>query len=88
MAVEKFRAEFGVNHRLRWAFLVCQKLGIDDPIFWLNNTPHHVLDAWIAYEAYVADEEAKAYKNAGKDTIDLTSSSSEGALEGMIGNAT
>ena len=64
MAVEKFRAEFGVNHRLRWAFRICLELGIDAPITWLNHTPHHVLDAWVAYKVFELDQEEEAHRRA------------------------
>jgi len=35
---------------LRWAFIVCQKLKIDDPVHWMNAVSPTLLDQWIAFE--------------------------------------
>ena len=35
---------------MRWAFIVCQKLKIDDPIHWMNTVSPTLLDQWIAFE--------------------------------------
>lgn len=47
--VDRLAAELAINQRLRWAVHVCEKLGIDDPVCWMNNTDPRVLDLWIAY---------------------------------------
>ena len=30
--------------------MICQRLGIDDPVHWMNAISPSVLDQWIAYE--------------------------------------
>ena len=47
--VERLAGELAVNSRLSWAVMVCEKLGIDDPVYWMNNTDSKVLDLWIAH---------------------------------------
>lgn len=32
-----------------WAFRICEKLNIDDPVLWMDNIDPRVLDRWIAY---------------------------------------
>jgi hypothetical protein len=51
------------NDRLRWAFYICSKLGIDDPAHWLNSVPSGLVDQWIAY--YVLDQEKYQTKKEG-----------------------
>ncbi len=31
-------------------FDVCRRIGIDDPVTWMNATPPAVVDQWMAYE--------------------------------------
>lgn len=49
MRVARLAGEIAVNPRLEWACLVCETLGIDDVVCWMNNTDPKVLDLWIAY---------------------------------------
>jgi len=49
-AILDFNSEVKRNHRLRWAFIVCQKLKIDDPVHWMNAVSPTLLDQWIAFE--------------------------------------
>jgi len=44
--------------RFRFACEVCERLGISDPVSWINNTPPKVLDLWIALEAVRAKEKS------------------------------
>ena len=44
------KEHFEVNHRLRWVFRICEKLGIDDPVHWMNSVSPSVVDQWIAFE--------------------------------------
>ena len=34
-----------------WAFHVCENLGIDDPVYWMDAVDPKVVDRWIAYYA-------------------------------------
>lgn len=40
---------------MRWAFIVCQKLKIDDPVHWMNAVSPTLLDQWIAFEIVQKD---------------------------------
>ena len=40
---------------MRWAFIVCQKLKIDDPVHWMNAVSPTLLDQWIAFEIVQRD---------------------------------
>ena len=37
------------------AFVVCEKLGIDDPVYWWNQVGDKILDQWIAYYSVKSD---------------------------------
>ena len=52
------------NHRLCWAFRICEALGIDDPVHWMNSVSPSVLDQWIAYK--MLEDDIKAGKAAAK----------------------
>lgn len=66
--IDKFVQHLERNHRLSWVFSICQDLGIDDPINWMNNTSSVVVDWWIAYKIYRSDQERAAYeKVSGKE---------------------
>ena len=43
------------NPRFHYAVKICKSLGIDDPIYWMNNTDPRLLDLWIA--DYIFDAE-------------------------------
>ena len=62
------------NHRLRWAFRVCEELGIDDPAHWMNSVSPTVLDGWIAYFTLKYEEEKAAFEKSqkGAQTDSLT----------------
>jgi len=66
------------NYRLFWAFSVCQELGIDDPIAWMNATSPRVLDWWIAFKIVKSEREAKALESAqsGSSNVPLSELSS------------
>ena len=66
------------------AFDIAERVGIDDPICWMNNTHHTVLDAWIAYRMFVNDREREAMERAkGKQSINLEDAGQ--ALNNMVG---
>ena len=52
---------------MRHVFSICKELGIDDPVFWMNNTRPIVIDWWIAYHSHVAEEEKKLYEDSGSN---------------------
>lgn len=57
------KAHFKRNHRLSWAFRICQELSIDDPVAWMDAVDPAVLDRWIAYTIYKQELES-----GGSDT--------------------
>jgi hypothetical protein len=64
-------AQFKSNHRLSWAFKVCKDLGIDDPVYWMNNTDASVLDAWIAYSQYENELESGAGEESPEKALEI-----------------
>ena len=58
--------EFRRNHRLRWVFRICHKLGIDDPIYWMEMVDPKVVDLWIAY-LIVEDEDKSSRGKSAED---------------------
>lgn len=70
--IEKIAKQFDKNHRLAWAFSICQDLGIDDPISWMNACPT-LLDWWIGYRVHKSELERQAYdKASGKSKTKLS----------------
>jgi len=65
--IEKLKGEISCNARLQHVFSICKDLGIDDPIYWMNNTKPVVIDWWIAYNSHCHDMEKEAYENTGKN---------------------
>ena len=59
--------EFRRNHRLRWVFRICHKLGIDDPTYWMEMVDPKVIDLWIAH--LIVEDEDKS--NRGKSAEDM-----------------
>jgi len=79
--IEKIAKEFDRNHRLSWAFSICQDLGIDDPISWMNACPV-LLDWWIGYRIHKSEREREAYEKAsGKSKTKLSGDSLYDHLE-------
>jgi len=76
--VGKIKAELAVNHRLSSAYHVCEKLGIDDPVCWLNNTKPEVLDGWVAWFSHMADV------REGKVKTQMSPNDAENYLSGMV----
>ncbi len=67
--IEKIAKQFDKNHRLAWAFSICQDLGIDDPISWMNACPT-LLDWWIGFRVHKSEIERQAHEKAsGKSKI-------------------
>tara|TARA_Y100000361_G_C11001806_1_gene259690 strand:+ start:340 stop:618 length:279 start_codon:yes stop_codon:yes gene_type:complete len=64
--IDKLKKEIEANPRLESVFSICQDLGIDDPIHWMNNTSPRVIDWWIAYHAVKTERELKAYEGDKK----------------------
>jgi len=62
------KAHFARNHRFRWAFRICEELGIDDPAHWMNCVDPTVLDSWIAYFTLKYEEEKAAFEKSQKGT--------------------
>lgn len=53
-------------------FSICQDLGIDDPVTWMNSVPPVLVDWWIAYKIHVGEKERQAYEEVsgkGKKTL-------------------
>ena len=46
-------------------FAICEILGIDDPIHWMNGVSPIVIDWWVAYLTLKAQREREAYDKAG-----------------------
>ena len=44
-------------------FSICQELGIDDPIHWMNNTSRIVIDWWIGFMSLKNERELDAYSD-------------------------
>ena len=57
--IDKLKTEFESNGRLSSVFSICQDLNIDDPIHWMNNTKPIVVDWWIAYRSFMAEQEQR-----------------------------
>ena len=60
------KLEIESNPRLDGVFAICEMLGVDDPIYWMNNTKPIVIDWWIAYLTLKAEREERAHE--GTDT--------------------
>ncbi len=45
------------NPRFHFCVKICKALGIDDPIYWMNNTDPRLLDLWIADYIFEAEGE-------------------------------
>jgi hypothetical protein len=72
------------NYRLYWAFSICEELGVDDPIAWMNGTSPRVLDWWIAYRVVKSDREAKAAESARSGSTDVPLSELSSHFESKI----
>lgn len=46
---KKLRRRLKRNPKLLFAFRLCLKLGIDDPIAWMDSVSPWLLNAWTAY---------------------------------------
>ncbi len=46
---KKLRGRLKRNPKLLFAFRLCLKLGIDDPIAWFDSVPPSLVNAWMAY---------------------------------------
>jgi len=64
--IDKLIKELESNNRLSSVFTICEKLCIDDPIHWMNNTKPIVVDWWIAHHSLSNQREKDAYDRAGK----------------------
>ena len=62
--IDILKAEIERNARLYHVFSICEQLGIDDPIHWMNMVSPVVIDFWIAYRSVKFDLESAAYDNA------------------------
>ncbi len=62
--IDKLKIEIERNARLFHVFSICEELGIDDPIHWMNSVSPLVVDFWIAYRSVKFDMESKAYESA------------------------
>ena len=51
------------NPRLFSVFSICQELGIDDPIHWMNNTSRIVIDWWVGFMSLKNEREREAYSD-------------------------
>ena len=63
------KAHFKVNHRLSWAFKVCEKLGIDDPCAWMDAVDPVVVDRWIAYKLYEGESKSGSTENTPEEAL-------------------
>ena len=45
---------------MQWCFRICARLGIDDPIHWMQCVPSKVVDQWIAYLLIEAEQKQAA----------------------------
>jgi hypothetical protein len=82
--IERLKLEIESNPRLDSVFSICEKLKIDDPIHWMNNTRPIVIDWWIAYLTLNAEREQAAYeKSGGKNGKELDPSSALEKLNKM-----
>lgn len=46
---KKLRGRLKRNPKLLFAFRLCLKLGIDDPIAWFDSVSPTLINAWMAY---------------------------------------
>ena len=44
-------------------FSICQELGIDDPISWMNSVPPVLVDWWISFRIHRGEKEREAYES-------------------------
>ena len=61
--------EIRANPRLESVFSICEALGIDDAICWMNTVQPIVIDWWIAYFSVKADREREAYEGTGPQAM-------------------
>jgi hypothetical protein len=64
------KAHFKRNNRLSWAFKICKDLGIDDPVFWLNNVDPSLVDSWIAYSQYEGELESGVKEDTPENALE------------------
>lgn len=64
------KAHLQSNHRLAWAFKICKDLGIDDPVYWMDNTDASILDSWIAYSQFENELESGAGENSPEQALE------------------
>lgn len=73
------------NPRLEWAFIICEMLGIDDPITWMNCCPVQ-MDWWVAYLVVKHNKEQEARdKASGKQSFKGTGEEVGSYLKGKYG---
>jgi hypothetical protein len=61
--------EIRANPRLESVFSICEALGIDDAICWMNTVQPIVIDWWIAYFSVKNDREREAYEGSGPQAL-------------------
>ena len=76
--IEAFSKQLESNYRLFWVFSICEELGIDDPVTWMNATSPRVVDWWIAYKVVKSERETRAMEsaNSGSTNVPLSELSS------------
>ena len=62
--IDKLKIEIRQNARLFHVFSICEDLGIDDPIHWMNSVSPVVVDLWIAFRSVKCDLESEAIEKA------------------------
>ncbi len=65
------KAHLKSNHRLAWAFKICKDLGIDDPVYWMDNTDASILDSWIAYSQFENELESGAGEETPEKALEI-----------------
>tara|TARA_Y100000361_G_scaffold153370_1_gene175000 strand:+ start:1845 stop:2054 length:210 start_codon:yes stop_codon:yes gene_type:complete len=68
---------------LESVFSICEALGIDDAIHWMNNVQPIVVDWWIAYFTVKAQRENEAY-NGAKEDVHLSGEEASQKLKQMV----
>lgn len=63
--IARLKLEIESNPRLDAVFAICELLGIDDPIHWMNSVSPIVIDWWIAHLTLKAEREMAAHKSSG-----------------------
>lgn len=63
------KVHFKTNHRLSWAFKICEQLGIDDPCAWMDAVDPVVVDRWIAYKLFESESKAGSSETSPEDAL-------------------